>query len=90
MSGLMMNSVNKKELSETVRKFLRNTMKNIHIKQVKKEVRQDKIMECKGNSRRLFEIFNSMTGKRNENPMPEGKTDEELANEFLGFYGQNL
>ena len=55
------------------------------LKQVTKEVRQDKIMECKGNSRRLFEIFNSMTGKRSENPMPEGKADEELANEFLVF-----
>ena len=59
---------------------------NYMLKQVKKEVRQDKIMECKGNSRRLFEIFNSMTGKRSENPMPEGKADEELANEFLGFF----
>ena len=41
---------------------------------------------CQGNTKKLYEAFNSMTGKTVDNPMPEGKSDEELANECAEYF----
>ena len=36
-------------------------------------------------SRKLFRIVNSLLGRKEENPMPLGKTDSELAEGFATF-----
>ena len=41
-------------------------------------------------SKKLFRIVNSLLGRKEENPMPLGKTDSELAEEFATFFLEKI
>ena len=41
-------------------------------------------------SKKLFRIVNSLLGRKEENPMPLGKTDRELAEEFATFFLEKI
>ena len=44
------------------------------------------ILESKGNVKQLYSIFNKLTAKKKDNPMPPDKTDVELAEIFSYFF----
>ena len=45
-----------------------------------------KINESKNDTKQLFHLVNSITMSKAPNPMPEGKTDAQLAGEFASFF----
>ena len=45
-----------------------------------------KIREAKGNLNKLYNTINGLTNRVNNNPMPEGYTDQELANHFSDYF----
>ena len=44
------------------------------------------INESKNDMKQLFHLVNSITMSKAPNPMPEGKTDAQLAGEFASFF----
>lgn len=59
---------------------------NFKLKETKKKVNSDLITNCKGDTKRLYQTFNKLTGVKKENPLPEGKSNDELAEEFADFF----
>ena len=45
-----------------------------------------RILDCKGNAKELFLLVNKLTGSIAQNPLPPNKTDEELAEDFAGYF----
>ena len=45
-----------------------------------------KINECKNDMKQLFHLVNNITMSKASKPMPEGKTDAQLAGEFATFF----
>ena len=41
-------------------------------------------------SKKLFRIVNSLLGRKEDNPMPLGKTDSKLAEEFVTFFLEKI
>ena len=66
-------------------KDLKRKYRNL-LKKTKSEVLNAEVIESKGNTKRLFQLFNKMTGKNRHNPMPEGRSDQELAESFADFF----
>ncbi|XP_077994476.1 uncharacterized protein LOC144448196 [Glandiceps talaboti] len=60
------------------------------IKAEKRESISTKIHESRANTKKLYQIVNNLVGKKDVNPMPEGKTNKELANEFADFFLQKI
>jgi len=56
------------------------------IRSTKIEKLSQKVNDCRGNLKELYKLFNSITGKKKENPMPRGSTDEELAEDFADHF----
>ena len=52
----------------------------------KKQNISEKINECKKDIKQLFHLINNITMSKASNPMPEGKTDAQLAGEFASFF----
>ena len=44
------------------------------------------IIENERDAKKLYKIFNNLTGNIPENPLPDSKSDEELANNFTDFF----
>ena len=44
-----------------------------------------KVLESKGDSKKLFELLNNLTGVRKENPLPDGSSDV-LAENFAEYF----
>ena len=40
--------------------------------------------------RKLYKIFNNITGNISENPLPDSESDEEVANDFSDFFIQKI
>ena len=45
-----------------------------------------KVRDCQGNSKQLYQLFNSTTGQKADNTMPESSSDQELANAFADHF----
>ena len=45
-----------------------------------------KINDLKGNTKGLYKLMANLTGVTSQNPMPQGKTDTQLAEEFAEFF----
>ena len=45
-----------------------------------------KINESKNDTKQLFHLVNNITMSKTPNPMPEGKMDAQLAEEFASFF----
>ena len=51
---------------------------------------QNEVTKFKGNSKHLYKLIAELTGSKVENPLPEGLSDEELAEQFANvFIGKN-
>ena len=55
-----------------------------------RKVMTKKILDCENDTRKLYQLVNNVTGLESENPMPEGKTDQELANSFTLFFNNKI
>ena len=51
---------------------------------------QNEITEFKGNSKHLHKLTAELTGSKVENPLPEGLSDEDLAEHFANFIIKKL
>ena len=47
---------------------------------------QNEVTKFKGNSKHLYKLIAKLTGSKVENPLPEGLSDEELAEHFAYFF----
>ena len=56
------------------------------LNQAKKLHFSTKIKEAKGNLKKLYNTINGLTNRVNNNPMPEGYMDQELANHFSDYF----
>ena len=45
-----------------------------------------RINECKGDTKKLYSIINTVTGSKQTNPMPPSNSDAELAESFADFF----
>ena len=52
----------------------------------KKQIISKKINESKSDTKQLFHLVNNITMCKTPNPMPEGKMDAQLAEEFASFF----
>ena len=46
----------------------------------------EKVTECAGNTKKLYSLVSYLTRLEIENPMPPGKTDGKLAEEFAEYF----
>ena len=49
-----------------------------------------KINERRNNTKQLFHLINNITMSKTAKPMPEGKMDAQLAEEFASFFLQKI
>ena len=56
------------------------------IRRTKIEKLSEKVNDCKGNIKELYKFFNSVTGTKTTNPMPQREDDTGLAEEFADFF----
>ena len=47
---------------------------------------QNEVTKFKGNSKHLCKLIAELTGSKVESPLPEGLSDEELAEHFANFF----
>ena len=45
-----------------------------------------RILDCKNNAKELFLLVNKLMGNTAQNPLPPNKTDEELTEDFAGYF----
>ena len=57
----------------------------ILLTQVKTTKIKKKIDDCKKDTKKLYELVVYLTGTAMENPLPPGKTDNQLAEDFGNF-----
>ena len=50
----------------------------------------EKVTECAGDTKKLYSLVSYLTGSETENPMPPGKMDDKLAEEFAEFFMQKI
>ena len=50
----------------------------------------EKVTECAGNTKKLYYLVSYLTRSETENPMPPGKMDDKLAEEFSEFFMQKI
>ena len=52
----------------------------------KRSTLSEKVISAKGNSKKLYQLVSEITGTKSENPMPPGKGDNILAEEFAEYF----
>ena len=67
----------------------RNVFKNT-LRKGKCKFYSNKIQDCRNDTRKLFQIINTLTGSNLENPMPECDNDQQLADEFAEFFAGKI
>ena len=73
------------ETFKTARNIFKNTLRKAKCK-----FYSNKIQDCGNDTRRLFQIINTLTGSNLENPMPECDDDQQLADEFAEFIAEKI
>ena len=63
----------------------RNRYRNM-VRYNKTQIFCDKIQSSKGNTRKLYQLTDVLSGRSCENPLPSATSDENLANEFADFF----
>ena len=58
----------------------------ILLTQVKTTKIKEKIDDCHNNTKKLYELVVYLTGTATKNPLPPGKTDNQLAEDFVEFF----
>ena len=64
---------------------LRNMYKN-HVETSKGAFIREKIESCGNNTRQLFATVANITGTKKSNPLPEGVSDEQMADDFAKHF----
>ena len=52
----------------------------------KRQAISHKVNELRGNTKGLYQLTTNLTGNKPSNPMPPGKSDAELADNFMNFF----
>ena len=60
------------------------------IRKAKNEIISDKIQDCKGDTKKLYALVSSITGKNAEHPLPESENMEKLSNEFTDYFLEKI
>ena len=60
------------------------------LKVAKKDFYSDKVQQNKGNIKGLYNTVNGLINRDKENPLPEGRSDAELAEHFSNFFYQKV
>ena len=58
----------------------------ILLTQVKTTKIKEKIYDCHNDTKKLYELVVYLTGTATENPLPPGKTDNQLVEDFVEFF----
>ena len=62
-------------------------MKNNNmLKEAKKNTISENIYACNRDTRQLYKLVSELTSSVKENPLPIGKSNNELAEEFVDFF----
>ena len=56
----------------------------------RQEELSEQVLSMKGDTKKLYKLVNSITNSVKENPMPYGKTDNELADSFANFFMEKV
>ena len=56
------------------------------LKKTKTEILSSKVLECKGNTKMLYQLFKNISGQKTENPMPQSQSDQQLADDFADYF----
>ena len=56
----------------------------------KKEVPRSNTSDCHGDSKSLHKLVNNLTIKTVENPLPAGKSDADLADNFASYFENKI
>ncbi|KAJ8039461.1 hypothetical protein HOLleu_17189 [Holothuria leucospilota] len=64
---------------------LRNKYKN-HVESSKRAFIRQEFESCGNDTRQLFDTVAKITGTKNSNPLPEGVSDEQLAEDFSKYF----
>ena len=59
---------------------------NCQLHYFKQQSLSKRILDCKGNAKELFLLVNKLTGSIAQNPLPPNKPDEELTEDFAGYF----
>ena len=79
----------KTEVSRLEYTRARNDMKKI-IDVRKREYYQNRTVQAAGNVNKLFKILDNITGRKKCNRLPEGFSDDKLANDFIRFFDAKI
>ena len=60
------------------------------LRRIRTDKKTEKVTECAGNTKKLYSLVSYLTGSETENPMPPGKMDDELGEEFAEFFIQKI
>ena len=75
----------KLELNWTAFKVERNIYNRL-LRYKKHQVISKKVNDLKGDTKSLYRLNSNLTDNDSVNPMPPGKSDEQLVNEFAEFF----
>ena len=56
------------------------------LKEAKKNTISEKIYACNRDTRKLYKLVSELTSSVKENPLPIGKSNKDLAEEFVDFF----
>lgn len=70
-------------------KKARNEERKVIIKR-KRQYYSSKVEEAKSDIRKLYSVLNGLTGSRTKPKLPEGYSNDVLANKFLGFFEDKI
>ena len=79
----------KTEVSRLEYTRARNAMKTI-INMRKREYYQNRTVQAAGNVNKLYKILDNITGRKKCNRLPEGFSDDKLANDFIRFFDAKI
>lgn len=63
---------------------------NLEIKRQKRNTLSEKIENAKGDCKTLYRLVMELTGTKSENPLPQGKSSDTLAEQFADFFMEKI
>ena len=58
--------------------------------EAKNECYSEKVKDCRGDTKRLYRMVNTLMGTSSSNPLPKHTSNKELAEEFAGFFMEKI
>ena len=60
------------------------------LQSVQKSTLSKKIDECGNDTKKLYSLVNGLMGRTFENPMPKSESDDQLVENFVDFFIENI